>query len=177
MATDDPRDRRARLNQQAVLNGIDFVEVVDRAQTHLRVHFIKDTPDEHALSAELVKATITGGDSIATVPVRPIEAVDWDHDGAGRPTLELHVDAPGDFSMYVLAFERAHPDDRSQRVLDPFFDHVRFSFKAGCPSTLDCELPPHECPPARDTNPPIDYRAKDFDSFKRALFEYSALRY
>ena len=38
--------------------------------------------------------------------------------------------------------------DLSSPVLDPFFDHVTFSFKAGCPSDLDCE-PAGAVPAAR----------------------------
>src|SRR4029077_1925574 len=50
-------------------------------------------------------------------------------------------------------------------------------FKAGCPSTLDCVRPPVECPAPDDTAPPIDYLAKDFDSFRKALSDFSGLRY
>lgn len=166
--TPPPRDRRAALLESTTLNGIDFVEVVNRQQTHLRVHFLKPTP---TLAGEIESATITGGDSIPAVEVHAIQSTDWHTDGAGRPTLDLFVDAPGDFSTYRLTLVQRNP------VLDRYFDHVAFSFKAGCPSTLDCEPPPHECPPNRDAPPPIDYLAKDFDSFKRALLEFSALRY
>ena len=62
-------------------------------------------------------------------------------------------------------------------LLDPFFDHVTFSFKADCPSTLDCETPEPQCPPAPAHTPPIDYLAKDFLSFRKALSDFSALRY
>ncbi|HEU4734140.1 MAG TPA: baseplate J/gp47 family protein, partial [Kofleriaceae bacterium] len=60
---------------------------------------------------------------------------------------------------------------------DPYLDHAAFSFKARCPSTLDCEAPPVVCPPEPTSAPPIDYLAKDFASFKNALSDFSALRY
>ena len=52
-----------------------------------------------------------------------------------------------------------------------------FSFKAGCPSDLDCQPPPPLCPPLAGDAPPIDYLAKDFLSFRQALLDFSALRY
>ena len=61
--------------------------------------------------------------------------------------------------------------------LDRFYDHAQFSFKALCPSDLDCAEPPPFCPPEPDDPPPIDYLAKDFLSFRKALFDFSALRY
>lgn len=174
----EPRDRRAKLLDpaQTVLNGIDFVEIVNTEQTRLRIHFL--VPVMGAIGPAVVdtiaKATITGGDTIPSVDVHPITTADWSYDSNHRPMLDLSVDAPGDFSQYQLALV---PVDPSHAVLDRYFDHVGFTFKAGCPSTLDCEPPPHECPPCDSNAPPIDYLAKDFDSFKRALLEFSALRY
>ena len=54
---------------------------------------------------------------------------------------------------------------------------MAFSFKARCPSDLDCETPPAPCPPPNGNAPPIDYLAKDFLSFRQALLDFSALRY
>ncbi|HXT30462.1 MAG TPA: baseplate J/gp47 family protein [Vicinamibacterales bacterium] len=168
-----PRDRRAKLATQTALNGIDFVEVLDAAQTHLRVHFLNQAPGAATLAAAVTHATITGGDTVATVDVLPLTAASWDT-RAGRPTLDLFVAAPGDFSTYVLTLV-SRPVVAP--ALDRFFDHVEFSFKAGCPSTLDCRQPPIDCPPPADAAPPIDYLAKDFESFRKALSDFSALRY
>ncbi len=52
-----------------------------------------------------------------------------------------------------------------------------FSFKAGCPSDLDCQAAPVVCPAPPSDAPPIDYLAKDFLSFRQALLDFSALRY
>jgi hypothetical protein len=81
----------------------------------------------------------------------------------------LHVAAPGDFSYYTLQIVNT--------ALDPFYDHVQFSFKALCSSNLDCETAPAPCPPPSGTLPPITYLAKDFLSFRKALSDFSALRY
>ena len=126
------------LRAQSALNGIDFVEV-SADQLTIGVHFLLDAPDASALSAAIQGATIRGGEAIDAVPVLPIQAADWSS-LAGKPVLTLHVEAPGDFSTYTLQLRSSAP------VLDRFFDHIEFSFKAGCPSTLDCEEPPPACP-------------------------------
>ena len=46
-----------------------------------------------------------------------------------------------------------------------------------CPSDFDCAPLPAMCPPDETPLPPIDYLAKDFSSFRRALSDFSALRY
>jgi hypothetical protein len=161
----DPRDRKKALVDGAALNGIDFVAIADDAETTLEVHFLTTV----ALAAAVTGAAISGGESIPSVAVLPFGAADWTVDGHGRPVLTLHVAAPGDFSSYTLRLTGA--------LLDPYFDHAAFSFKARCPSTLDCEAPPIVCPPEPVDAPPIDYLAKDFASFRRALSDFSALRY
>ncbi len=167
----NPRDRRGALAAQNVLNGIDYVEIIGDAETQVRVHFLNKLPAKGSLSGAVVAATISGGETIPIVAVLPFATTDWGTDAGGRPWLDLHVAAPGDFSTYTLRLTTTVP------ILDPYFDRVAFSFKAGCPSTLDCEPLPLVCAPEPDDTPPIDYLAKDFDSFKKALSDFSALRY
>ena len=76
---------------------------------------------------------------------------------------------PGDFTLYKLYIN----DSR----IDRYFNDVTFSFKAHCPSDLDCEPPEHECPPEDEVDFPVDYRARDFWSFRRALLDFASLRY
>ena len=83
--------------------------------------------------------------------------------------LSIEVGAPGDFSTYTLAIDST--------ALDPYFDAVPFSFKADCPSDLDCGPAGLDCPAPDDDPPPINYRAKDFSSFTQALSDFSRLRY
>lgn len=159
------RDRRTQLIESATLNGIDFVEVANTAQTLLVAHFLNGVPLAGTLAAT---PTITGGDTIASVAVHPVQPGDWGMDGT-HVTLALHVDAPGDFSTYTLTL--------ASTALDAFFASAAFSFKALCPSDIDCETPPPTCPPQPGNPPPIDYLAKDFLSFRQALLDFSALRY
>lgn len=167
MAT-SPRDRLALLLGQATFNGIDFVEVVSSDQKTLLVHFLNAVPMQGTVSA----VSITGGETVPTVTVNPIDnATDWSLDTSTpqRPLLSLTVPSPGDFSFYTLTLVSS--------VLDAYFNHVSFSFKARCPSDLDCESPAVVCPPLPDAAPPIDYLAKDFLSMRKALSDFSALRY
>ncbi|MEA3051425.1 MAG: hypothetical protein QOG72_328 [Sphingomonadales bacterium] len=164
------RDRLGALIASTTLNGIDFVVVdaVDRRK--LFVHFVNAT----IVKGAAISATITGGDSLPTIPVAPIAPGDWALDPEGRPLLTLHAALEGDFSTYwlTLAIPAADP-----QLLDIAFASSPFSFKANCPSDFDCAPPAPDCPPDDTVVPPIDYLAKDYSSFRRALLDFSALRY
>jgi hypothetical protein len=164
----DAKDRREKLRTSATFNGIDFVEIAGADQTRLRIHFLNAVPVTGTLDP-LRPATITGGEVLTTPTVHPVAPGDWGTDDEGHPTLDLSVSAPGDFSTYTVTL--------FSPVLDPYFDHATFSFKALCPSDLDCAAVPPPCPELPDDAPPIDYLAKDFLSFRKALLDFSALRY
>ncbi len=72
------------------------------------------------------------------------------------------MDQPGDFSTYTLTV--------TSPWLDPAFNRVAFSFKAGCPSDFDCRRE-QVCLEEPGKAPPIDYMAKDYASFRRALLD------
>jgi len=163
--TTEPKDRRSRLIASTTLNGIDFVEIASTDQKTLRVHFLNKV----ALEGLVTAVTITGGEAIATVIVNPIQASNWSSDSEAHPLLTLTVAASGDFSRYTLSL--------TSPKLDDFFKQVVFSFKVLCPSDLDCAPSPPDCPTLLEDLPPIDYLAKDFLSFRRALSDFSALRY
>lgn len=160
-------DRLADLLGSSTLNGIDFVEVTSAGQTSLRVHFLNAVAVQGSLAATN-PITITGGEAVPSVPVEPLVATDWGLDDAGRPTLELRTPFPGDFSFYRLGI--------TSTVLDSYYASARFSFKAGCPSDLDC-APAQLCEPVPGGEPVIDYLAKDYASFRAALLDYSATAY
>lgn len=163
------RDRRQiLLSPGATYNGIDYVEVTP-TQLQLYVHFINGVGVEGSLLGH-TPVTITGGEVITTVPVGSIHPADWSFDSEGRPVLALSVPSPGDFSIYTLSID-------APTTLDPYFSTVPFSFKANCPSTLDCATPAPSCPPEAPIQVTIDYLAKDFGSFTKALSEFSAVRY
>ena len=162
----NPKDRQAQLLVSTSYNGMDFVEIANGGQTQLRVHFFNAVPLAGSVTAI---PTITGGETIRTVAVHPInDATDWSLDD-DHLVLTLNVAAPGDFSNYTLAI--------SSPVLDVFYSQSVFSFKARCPSDLDCAPPPIVCPPVTADVPPIDYLSKDFLGFRQALLDFASLRY
>ena len=166
--------RQLLLAADASLNGIDYVQVAP-GQTRLYVHFLNKV----RLQLRDPKATITGGDAVTSIAINPIdEATDWSADNEGRPILALTVAAPGDFPAYRLTLFSEQPEAGGQGSLDPLFDSALFSFNANSPTTLDCMTPPAPSWPApAAARAPIDYLAKDFASFRKALSEFSALRY
>lgn len=180
MSTSVPSQAHARLeyllgedNRQ--WNGIDYVEVEVDAdnRTRLRVHFLTTVPVAPAGPAAALDVTITGGETIGTVTVLRIDPAEaWSVDADGRWVLSLTVSGAGDASTYTLTIGNAP-------ALDPYFDRITFRFDPHGPSDFDCVTP--EPPPSRSTSDvepaAIDYLAKDFAAFTRALSDFSALRY
>ncbi len=160
------RDRFIALQSSTSLNGVDFAELDPADPTLLHVHFLNAV----TVDAPGLAATVTGGDRLPIVPLAPIDRTqDWSFDAEGRPLLTLHIEGTGDFSTYLVT------------VVSPFLDRMftgaPFSFRPFCSSDFDCLPPDPSCPPDETDLPPIDYLAKDFLSFRRALLEFSALRY
>ncbi len=61
--------------------------------------------------------------------------------------------------------------------MDPYFGSVEFTFKAGCESRLDCKAPETVCPEEELVDVPVDYQARDWRSYRRALLEMVSLRH
>jgi hypothetical protein len=163
-------ERLAALLAQSQVTGIDFVYVY-ASQTTLDVYFLRspatlNTPLVNDLAQSAVQIySPSGGESLAVVPV---QSISW-ATVSGRDVLRIKTTSPGDFSLYRLEID----DPR----VDRFYNDVLFSFKANCPSELDCQPPPHECPPDPPVDFPVDYTARDFWSFRGALLDFAAQRY
>jgi hypothetical protein len=170
----DVADRLEALLNQNRVTGIDFVYVYP-SQTMLDVFFLRP-PETLSVPLNNLPMNIavriyspSGGERHAEVPVTGLV---WGI-AFGRNVLRITTAFPGDFSRYRLHIEDTHIDPR----IDPYFNDVLFSFKANCPSDLDCKLPEHECPPDSVVDFPVDYTARDFWSFRRAILEFAAQRY
>jgi hypothetical protein len=163
-------ERLVALQAQNVVTGIDFVYVYP-TQTTLDVYFLRSPATLTApLPGTLAQSAIriyspSGGDSVPVVPVQSILWAVVD----GRDVLRIKTVEPGDFSRYRLIID----DPR----IDRFFNDVWFSFKANCPSDLDCAPMAHECTPDPSVDFPVDYTARDFWSFRRALLDFASQRY
>ncbi len=170
-------DRRQALEAQNRVTGIEFI-YVHANQTQLDVHFLRspDTLVDAAASPASMVADLTleqiriyspaGGEFLPEVPVT---AMNWAPGDGDDFVLELTTAFPGDFSRYKL-----HINDNR---VDRYFNDISFTFKANCPSDLDCKTPTHECPPEELVDFPINYLARDFGSFRKALLDFASLKY
>ncbi|CAN5364475.1 putative baseplate assembly protein [soil metagenome] len=176
--------RRQRVAEAAIdtgggvlLNGIDYIEVIDRdaptpdlRQRLLTLAFLRDdgvlsgtTP---LLDADNFR--IEGGTRVTGIRVIGVMA------GPVAHSLQLTLDAAGDYSPYRLVTRLGAVNDTIPPFLDPMLASVDFSFKAECPSPFDCADP--DAPPRpRDFGPPIDYLAKDYDSFRQLMLDRMAV--
>jgi hypothetical protein len=161
------RAHNARVGPTKRLNGIDFLDV-GPDQTTIEVHLLERLPGtgrgavprRPALSED--NLVILGGTSVRDLRVTRVEAA--------ADLLTVVVDRPGDFSPYELRIVDPLTGGAVPAGFDPQLARVTFSFKAGCPSDLDCATP-EACPPEVLPEPQLDYLAKDYDSFRRLLLD------
>ncbi|ULQ53241.1 hypothetical protein [Flavihumibacter fluvii] len=163
------KDRITELTAQNKVTGIDFIYVYPDQQ-QLDIYFLTDvavmaTPLPGSLTPDAIRIHSNYAELplIGIIPLLQWPLVD------GQPVLRITTLSPGDFALYQFQIEDVR--------IDPFFNDVSFSFKANCPSDLDCKPPEHECPPEELVDFPIDYLARDFWSFRRALLDFASLRY
>ena len=164
--------RRAAL-RDGPINGIDFVEVVDRdapspdmRQRILHLHLVND-PGATVFTTDNVE--IVGGERIRGIAVTDVQM------GLGPQTnvVVVEVDRPGDFTTYTIRLVRGPLDPRPPEGFDPVLSVIDFGFKAECPTDFDC-APPCDCPDERLAPPQIDYLAKDFAALRQVMFDRMA---
>lgn len=172
MVCKDDRNRRA-IARRKPLNGIDYLEVGDD-QTKLTVFLLGKAPTWEIKPAHL---RIDGGRRIRGIQVVGVEVERMDADDVDDRMI-VTVDRPGDFSSYSLCIvavdEGGRPTTQPPNDFDPRYACVCFSFKAGCPTDLDCAVEP-PCDEAPLVEPTIDYLAKDYASFRRLILDRLAL--
>jgi hypothetical protein len=162
-------DRIESLKEQDQVTGIDFINV-DTSQTILDIYFLRlvttlasPLPGTIDPSDILIYSTTEGLPAIEVLSPLTWLVVD------GQDVLRVITKSPGDFTLYKFKIADAR--------IDPYYNDIPFSFKANCPSDLDCAPPEHECPPDDMVDFPVDYLARDFWSFRRALLDFASLRY
>jgi hypothetical protein len=166
-------DRADVLRASTTLTGIDFIQVAP-SQTELVVFLQHDT-----LPAAVANAlALLGPDDIRITGIGQVDpplvrvltnVVPLPPPVDGRAVLRLLVDRPGGFGDYRLKLDSS--------AIDPYFNDVRFSFKAACDSDLDCKAKERECPEDTAVDFPVDYRARDFWSYRQALIDFASQRY
>ena len=155
-------------------NGIDFLEVVDRAasnevdrQRFLDVHFV-NALGTLVLTKENIR--ILGGERVVNIQTVDVTV------GTGDKAhiMKVEVDQPGDFSLYTLRLVTGTESDTVPPGIDPQLAAIDFSFKVECPSPFDCA--PHQvCSEDPQSAPAIDYLAKDYASFRRLMLDRMAV--
>lgn len=176
------QDRKSLICAQSpsTVTGIDFVSVADPAdQRRLLVFFLIDPDALDVDPFDILSPPPTGFASIEAETddsAVEISALAWDRlpdaQGVLRTVLAVDVAEPGGFQFYRLRLT----DPASPSRIDRFFNATVFSFKQGCPSPADC-APRHDCPDLTLVDWPIDYLARDFESFRSALMDFAAQRY
>ncbi|MGA8575390.1 MAG: putative baseplate assembly protein [Candidatus Cybelea sp.] len=188
-------NRRAAVLGNPTLNGIDYLEVLDRSappgsprQQTLLVYCIKPAPTNLTPGNVL----IIGGESItgirtlwiapaspAPTQASPAEATYFAMLVDPANVLVIRTSEAGDFSPYALRLV----NDSSQASVETFdvtealtgFDpqlaEATFSFKVECDLGFDCKPPQTICQPQLPTPPPINYLAKDYGSFRTIMLD------
>lgn len=167
----DDQERRG-LVRGATLNGLDYLEVSED-QLHLTVFFLGRAPDW--ITAQHLR--IDGGQRVRGLRVQRVK-INRSEDPELDDCMTVTVDLPGDFSNYTLCVvaldENGKPTGKAPADFDPRYTCLCFSFKVDCPSDLDCKAGP-VCPTPARAEPPIDYLAKDYASFRRLILDRLAL--
>lgn len=159
------------------VNGLDFIEVVDIAapsedlrQRILEVNFLKPDGISNAGTPLLTpdNFAIEGGSRVTGIKILLVEM------GSAATQLKLVLDRRGDFSPYVLRLKASATIETPPAHIDPQLSSTTFYFKVECPSDFDCiEDDPAGLP--REAGPPLDYLTRDFDGFRRLMFDRLAV--
>jgi len=170
---DRPR-RLAALRDQAAINGLDYLEIANPAQTELRVLFAHPLPGAPGGVPAAPALTprnfrITGGERIRGIAVTGLAVADNE--------VILTLNRAGDFSPYCLHLvtDASLSESPVPAGFDPWLSQIRFSFKAECPSDFDCALEA-ACAQTPLSEPVLNYLAKDYDSFRRLILDRMALQ-
>ncbi len=155
------------------LNGIDYIDVSEYQRT-LTVFFLLKAPEQELQPGNV---RIDGGRRIRNIKVLEVTFC-RNEDPERDDCMKVKVDKPGDFSTYTLCLVEAdqygRPTEIPLKVFDPRYACVNFSFKANCPSDLDCQ-PVDTCPPGTLVEPEINYLAKDYASFRQLILDRLSL--
>ena len=157
--------RRDLVLQTQGLNGIDYLEVLGPAGcgNQLAITFLKDASSLALTSANIVLA---GDTTLQVTNILPATAAD-------PLTVTVVLNGTGDFSPYTLMLVTGTANPDPPPGIDPQLASVSFSFKAGCPSPVDCQSTSC-CPATPVAAPDIHYLARDYDGFRQAMLDRMA---
>jgi len=180
--------RRNLVDAHLTLNGIDYLEVLDRdapvgspRQRTLMLHLLKAVPpslteDEvHIYGGERVRNPkikwVRPADNLAGVTLNADEIAYLSGLTDAGKVLVIRTESVGDFSEYCLRLQDGASDPpQPPPNFDPRLAEITFSFKVECPSEFDC-LNKEICPEEVVTEPDINYLAKDYASFRQLILD------
>jgi len=172
-------ERRRQAVRDKELNGIDYIEVIDRkdektneVKVYLCIHLFGKGLEE----IDKTNVCIVGGRRICNIQV---EKVDIEHvdDPEVEDCLRVWLNKAGDFSTYTLSLVKVKKGQQTNEPLDGFdprYSKIDFNFRVACPSSLDCKEV-RACNQKRSIEPEINYLAKDYSSFRQIILDRLAL--
>ena len=182
--------RRSLVLSQGLLNGIDYLEVLDSEapagitpQTTLLVHLLQPNvllTGTNVTIAGGVRASNVGvvwAYSATALPATVVTSAQQAYFAAlPKPNqiIVVRTSGSGDFSTYTLSLVRSAGNNVSPAGFDPRLSSVEFSFKVECPSDFDCESTT-ACVQSPAVQLPIDYLAKDYTSFRQLMLDRMAI--
>ncbi len=181
-----------KINGELELNGIDYLEVLDKnapegspRQRTLLVHCFKPVTNLNGSNVR-IKGGVRNDPRINPVRVEwafPADSDDAPFTGEEIALFETLSDrgnvlvvrtgSYGDYSTYLLSLTES-ANDEPLTGFDPQLSSVEFSFKVECPGEFDCRQK-EECSAERLPEPPIDYLARDFASFRQLMLDRMAV--
>jgi len=172
-------NRRAAVAGHDTLNGIDWLEVLDRdapeglpRQRILLLRLLKPAPA--GLGVENLR--IEGGERVRHIGIDSVEvaAASAHTEFSGLPDadqiLVIQTDRSGNYSRYRLHLVRSPESDFPPEGFDPRLASIEFEFKIDCRGDFDCQPQP-PCPEPAQGWPDIDYLARDYASLRRMLLD------
>jgi len=172
-------NRRAAVAAHPTLNGIDWLEVLDRdapeglpRQRSLLLRLLKPAPA--GLGVENLR--IEGGERVRRIGIDSVEvaAASAHPEFSGLPDAErilvIQTDRSGDYSRYRLRLVQGPDSETPPEGFDPRLAGIEFEFKIDCLGDFDCR-PRDPCPEPSQTWPDIDYLARDYASLRRMLLD------
>ncbi len=161
----NPR-RRELVLQTPGVNGLDYLEVLGAVGcgSRLALTFLKDA---RGLALAPTNIALTGDTVLQVTDILP--ATDED-----PLTVMVQLDTTGDFSPYTLALVTNETNSDPPPGIDPQLNTATFSFKAGCPTPVDCSTP-QCCPSTLAAPPDIHYLARDYEAFRQAMLDRIAV--
>jgi hypothetical protein len=181
-------NRRNLVDAHPTLNGIDYLEVLDRdapvgspRQRTLMLHLLKAVPASltedkvHILGGERVRDPkiewVRPADDLAGVTLNAGETAYLSGLADAGKILIIRTESEGDFSDYCLILrDGASEPPQPSPGFDPRLSEITFSFKVECPSEFDC-LDVETCPEEVASEPDINYLAKDYASFRQLVLD------